>query len=148
MTGGGVCTCCRSYHSSFDLRNSKAHAYEMSSSDSVSAFAEGTFEEQLQELLEYTAQGIPDEDRTALLQSLQDVKTGNAPLDEDARRTAFELVLKNTKSVGQGTDHGMCTRDRSHSLLTLQQRSKVSSIFCIHICSLCGRLIRRKREST
>ncbi|KAG8218990.1 hypothetical protein J3R82DRAFT_4733 [Butyriboletus roseoflavus] len=78
----------------------------MSSSDSVSAFAEGTFEEQLQELLEYTARGIPDEDRTVLLQSLQDVvKTGNAPLDEDPRRTAFELVLKNTKSMGKGTDH-------------------------------------------
>lgn len=120
----------------------------MSSSDSVSVFAEGTFQEQLQELLVYTARGIPDEDRTALLQSFQDVvKTEGAPLDEDARRTAFELVLKNTKSVGQGTDQGMCDHDRSHSLLTLQQRPKDSSISCIHIYSLCGRSIRRKRDS-
>ncbi|KAH0840248.1 hypothetical protein J3R83DRAFT_1255 [Lanmaoa asiatica] len=91
----------------------------MSPSDSVSVFAEGTFEEQLQELLEYTARGTPDEERTALLQSLRDVvKTGSAPLDEDGRRTAFELVLKNTKGVGQGTDRGMCGHHHSRSLLT------------------------------
>lgn len=86
----------------------------MSSSDSVSVFAEGTFEEQLQELLGYTSRGISDEDRTALLQSFQDVvKTRNAPLDEGARRTVFESVLKNTKGLGQGTDKGMC----GHGLL-------------------------------
>ncbi|KAG6373798.1 hypothetical protein JVT61DRAFT_5943 [Boletus reticuloceps] len=79
----------------------------MSPSDSVSVFAEGTFQEQLQELFEYTARGIPDEERTALSQSLQDVvqsDSENASLDDDRRRTAFELVLKNTKVVGQGTD--------------------------------------------
>jgi len=93
----------------------------MSPSDSVSVFAEGTFEEQLQELLQYTARGIPDEERTALLQSLQDIlKTENASLDQDRRRTALDLVLKNTKGVGQGTDQGMCGHDRSRSLLTPQ----------------------------
>ncbi|KAF8548255.1 hypothetical protein OG21DRAFT_1423411 [Imleria badia] len=77
----------------------------MSPSESISVFAEGTFEEQLKELLVYTTRGIPDEERNSLLQSLQDaVKTDNASLDEDRRRTAFELVLKNVKSVGQGTD--------------------------------------------
>ncbi|KAI9574292.1 hypothetical protein HD554DRAFT_2046049 [Boletus coccyginus] len=78
----------------------------MSPPDSVSVFAEGTFEEQLQELLQYTARGIPDEERTALLQSLQGIlKTdSNASLDQDRRRTALGLVLKNTKGVGQGTD--------------------------------------------
>ncbi|KAG9317807.1 hypothetical protein JVU11DRAFT_2030 [Chiua virens] len=79
----------------------------MSPSDSVSVFAEGTFEEQLEELVEYTARGITDEERTALLQSFRDVvKSTNseAPLDDDKRQSAFELVLKNTKSVGQGSD--------------------------------------------
>ena len=80
----------------------------MSPSDSVSVFAEGTFEEQLQELLEFTARGVPNEERTALVQSLQEiVKTENASLDEDRRRSAFEFVLKNTKGIGQGTDQGM-----------------------------------------
>ena len=77
----------------------------MSPSDSVSVFAEGTFEEQLQELLEFTARGVPNEERTALVQSLQE--TENASLDEDRRRSAFEFVLKNTKGIGQGTDQGM-----------------------------------------
>lgn len=91
---------------------------KMTASDSVSVFAEGTFEEQIRELLEYTARGSLDDERTTLLQSLQDVvKTEN--LDDDRRRTAFELVLKNTKGLGQGTDQGMCAHDRSHSRLTL-----------------------------
>jgi translation initiation factor 3 subunit M len=95
----------------------------MSPSESISVFAEGTFEEQLKELLVYTTRGIPDEERNSLLQSLQDaVKTDNASLDEDRRRTAFELVLKNVKSVGQGTDQGMCGQDRSRPPLTLPQK--------------------------
>ena len=121
----------------------------MSPSDSVSVFAEGTFEEQLQELLGYTVRGIPNEERTALLQSLQDiVKTGEgASLDEDRRRAAFELVLKNTKGVGQGTDQGMYGHDRSRFLLTTQQRSRDSSTSCTRIYSLCGKSIRRKRDN-
>ena len=118
----------------------------MSPSDSVSVFAEGTFKEHLQELLEYTARGIPDEERIALLQSLQDiVKTEDASLDEDRRRTALELVLKNVKNVGHGTDSGACSLDRPRFLLTLRQRSKDSSTSCTHVYSLCGRSIRRKR---
>ncbi|KAF8559437.1 hypothetical protein OG21DRAFT_1431600 [Imleria badia] len=92
--------------------------------DSISVFAEGTFEEQLQELLEYTARGIPDEERTALVQNLQDgVKTDNASLDQDKRRTAFELVLKNIKGVGRGSDkeiEGFFNLLQSH-LFTLWQ---------------------------
>jgi hypothetical protein len=120
----------------------------MSPSDSVSVFAEGTFEEQLRELLEYTARGIPNEERTALLQSLQDVmKTENASLDEDRRRATLELVLKNIKGVGQGTDQGMCGHNRSRSLLTTQQRLRDSSTSCTHIYSLCGKSIRRKQDN-
>ena len=79
---------------------------------SVSVFAEGTFEEQLQELLEYTARGSHDDERTALVQSLQDA-VKNPPLDNDRRRAALELVLKNTKIIGQGTDQGMSSHDRA-----------------------------------
>lgn len=111
-------------------------------------FAEGTFEEQFQELVEYTARGSSDEERTTLLQSLQDiVKTENPPLDEDRRRSAFEFVLKNTEGLGQGTDQGMCDPDCLHSPLTLQQRSWDSLTSCTHIYSLCGKSIRPKRDS-
>ena len=42
--------------------------------------------------------GFPNEERTALLQSLQDVvETENTSLDEDRRRAVCELVVKPTK---------------------------------------------------
>lgn len=116
--------------------------------DSISVFAEGTFEEQLQELLEYATRGIPDEERTALAQTLKDtVKTDNASPDQDRRRTAFELVLKNIKSVGQGTDHGACGHDRSRLPLKLPQKSRDSSISSTRIYLLCGKWTHRKRDS-
>jgi len=78
----------------------------MAPSDSVSVFAEGTFEHQLQELLEYTSRGTPDEERAVLLQSLRDVVQvdNETQLDDDRRRAALELVLRNIRNVGQGTD--------------------------------------------
>lgn len=119
---------------------------EMSPSDSVSVFAEGTFEEQLQELLEYTSRGIQNEERAALLQSLQDIiKTENASLDEGRRRAALELVLKNTKGVGQGTDQGKCGHDRSRSFLTRNRdRGILQPLVLASIHSVASRFVGNK----
>ncbi|KIJ13258.1 hypothetical protein PAXINDRAFT_136201 [Paxillus involutus ATCC 200175] len=81
----------------------------MSPTDSVSVFAEGTFEEQIQELLEYTARSNSEDERTALLQSFKDItktEEGEKPIgeDEDRRREVFNLVLNNTKGVGEGNE--------------------------------------------
>ncbi|KAI6135191.1 hypothetical protein EDD17DRAFT_45820 [Pisolithus thermaeus] len=77
--------------------------------DSVSVFAEGTFEEQIQELVEYTTRGRPDDERASVLQSFKDVvgvegDEKPADIDIDQRRSALTLVLDNTKGVGEGTE--------------------------------------------
>lgn len=95
----------------FSAISSPIIACTMSSSDSVSVFAEGTFQEQLQELIEYTARGSSDDERATLLQSFKDLAK-TEPLEEDTRRAAFELVLKNIKGLGQGADQGMPYHDR------------------------------------
>ncbi|KAF9226872.1 hypothetical protein BS17DRAFT_728784 [Gyrodon lividus] len=81
----------------------------MSPTDSVSVFAEGTFEEQIKELLDYTARSNSEDERTALLQSFKDIvkaEEGAKPIeeDEDRRRRVFELVLNNTNGVGEGSE--------------------------------------------
>ncbi|KAI6024521.1 hypothetical protein EDC04DRAFT_2724058 [Pisolithus marmoratus] len=77
--------------------------------DSVSVFAEGTFEEQIQELVEYTVRGRPDDERASVLQTLKNIvgvegEEKPAEIDIDHRRSALQLVLDNTKGVGQGTE--------------------------------------------
>ncbi|KAF9236231.1 hypothetical protein BU15DRAFT_77205 [Melanogaster broomeanus] len=72
----------------------------MSSTDPVS---------QIQELLQYTARSNPEDELNALLQSFRDIVTteeGARPIeeDEDRQRRAFELVLNNTRGVGEGSD--------------------------------------------
>ncbi|KIM58772.1 hypothetical protein SCLCIDRAFT_1218321 [Scleroderma citrinum Foug A] len=81
----------------------------MFATDSVSVFAEGTFEEQIRELVEYTTRGRPDDERASVLQPFKDIMGEVAEdkpeeMDLDRRRAALELVLGNTKGVGQGTE--------------------------------------------
>ncbi|EGO02107.1 hypothetical protein SERLA73DRAFT_177851 [Serpula lacrymans var. lacrymans S7.3] len=78
-------------------------------SDSVSVFAEGTYEEQIHELVDYIARNRSEEDRTALTQSFQQLlKTdeGAKSLDEDddRKRTIFSAVLNEVKGLGDGNE--------------------------------------------
>ena len=62
--------------------------------------------------MEYTTRGRSDDERTSVLQSFKDivgeVEEGKPEeLDLDKRRAALELVLGNTKGVGQGTEQGV-----------------------------------------
>ncbi|KAI6152380.1 hypothetical protein BKA82DRAFT_4110653 [Pisolithus tinctorius] len=77
--------------------------------DSVSVFAEGTFEEQIQELVEYATRGRPDDERASVLQSFKNIVGAEGDekpveIDTDHRQSALKLVLDNTKGVGEGTE--------------------------------------------
>jgi len=81
----------------------------MSVSDAVSVFAEGTFEEQILELVNYLAQKLPEEERPTYVQHFRDVLTtqeGQKPIDqdEDLRRDVLTLVLGEVKGFGEGAD--------------------------------------------
>ncbi|KIP08329.1 hypothetical protein PHLGIDRAFT_69543 [Phlebiopsis gigantea 11061_1 CR5-6] len=81
----------------------------MPAADSISIFAEGTFEDQIKELVDYLAQGHSDEERATLLQQFQDaltVQEGRKPLQEDAERTksVLTLVLAEVKGLGEGSE--------------------------------------------
>ncbi|KAI6034905.1 hypothetical protein F5J12DRAFT_3670 [Pisolithus orientalis] len=77
--------------------------------DSVSVFAEGTFEEQIQELVEYATRGRPDDERASVLQSFKNIVGAEGDekpveIDTNHRQSALKLVLDNTKGVGEGTE--------------------------------------------
>ncbi|KZP06729.1 PCI-domain-containing protein [Athelia psychrophila] len=81
----------------------------MASTDSVSIFAEGTFEEQIQELVNYVVRNQPDEDRAAFIKPFQEtMKTtdGQQSLenDPDRRRKIFTMVSSQIKGLGEGSE--------------------------------------------
>ncbi|KAG5639667.1 hypothetical protein H0H81_005850 [Sphagnurus paluster] len=84
----------------------------MAITDSISVFAEGTFEEQIQELVNYIVRNRSEEERAAFIRPFQDaLKTpeGKTPLEEDAerKRKIFQMVAIEVKGLGDGTDKGM-----------------------------------------
>lgn len=81
----------------------------MASTDSVAIFAEGTFEEQIQELVNYVVRNQPDEDRAAFIKPFQEaLKTedGKESLenDPDRRRKIFTMVSSQVKGLGEGSE--------------------------------------------
>ncbi|KAJ3807992.1 PCI domain-containing protein [Lentinula aff. lateritia] len=81
----------------------------MSQTDSVSVFAEGTFEEQVQELVNYLVRNQPDEDRAASIRPFQEALAsieGQKPLSEDVerRRKIFVMILNSITGLGHGQE--------------------------------------------
>ncbi|TDL29665.1 PCI-domain-containing protein [Rickenella mellea] len=81
----------------------------MSAADSISIFAEGTFEEQTQELVNYIARSRPENERPAFIRPFQELlKTaeGQKALDDDIdrRRRVVSLVVSELKGLGDGSD--------------------------------------------
>ncbi|KAF7792843.1 hypothetical protein EIP86_003944 [Pleurotus ostreatoroseus] len=81
----------------------------MSATDSISIFAEGTFEDQIKELVEYLTQGQSDEEKAAYIQPFINalaIPEGQKPFAEDAarRKQVITLVLKEVKGLGEGTE--------------------------------------------
>jgi translation initiation factor 3 subunit M len=112
----------------------------MVETDSVSIFAEGTFEEQvqlvdstlkscqclsqIQELVNYLVRNRSEEERNAFIRPFQDaLKTHNAKkLDEyeKGKRVVFGMVLKEVKGLGEGNDKG---KDKKYSAYFRPQRT-------------------------
>ncbi|KIK40666.1 hypothetical protein CY34DRAFT_806962 [Suillus luteus UH-Slu-Lm8-n1] len=115
----------------------------MVSADSVSVFAEGTFEEQTQELVDYATRSSPEDERATALRLFQDIAKpaeGAKPneKDQERRRNALIFVLDQTKSLGDGSEQeieGYFNLLFSH-LLTLWPTN--SSEIKHHISSLLG----------
>ncbi|KAG2108659.1 uncharacterized protein F5147DRAFT_612440 [Suillus discolor] len=81
----------------------------MPTADSVSVFAEGTFEEQIQELVDYATRSSPGDERATASQSFRDIikpAEGAKPIEEDQerKRNALTFVLDQTKSLGDGSE--------------------------------------------
>jgi translation initiation factor 3 subunit M len=77
--------------------------------DSVSVFAEGTFEEQIQELVNYVVRNRSEEERASFIRPFQDaLKTeeGKKPIEEDEvrRKKIFSMVLTEVKGLGEGSE--------------------------------------------
>lgn len=81
----------------------------MASADSVSVFAEGTFEEQVQELVDYATRSSPEDERATVLRLFQDIAKpaeGAKPneRDQERKRNALIFVLDQTTSLGDGSE--------------------------------------------
>ncbi|KAI0371602.1 PCI-domain-containing protein [Pilatotrama ljubarskyi] len=81
----------------------------MAATDSISIFAEGTFEEQILELVNYLARTISEEGRPDFIQPFEEaVKTseGQKPIEEDVERKRQVLgsVIAQVKGLGEGSD--------------------------------------------
>ncbi|KAG8711081.1 hypothetical protein FRC08_016338 [Ceratobasidium sp. 394] len=80
--------------------------------DGVAVFSEGTFEEQIQELVNYLARGLGDEARAAYIRPFQDVlltPEGKAPLAQDTerRKKLIGMVREKVVGLGEGSERGM-----------------------------------------
>ncbi|KAI0340745.1 PCI-domain-containing protein [Trametopsis cervina] len=103
----------------------------MSATDSVSVFAEGTFEEQIRELVNYLAQGRSEEEKTSFVQPFEEVLAtaeGQTPFEEDEgrRRTVLVKVLGEVKGLGSGNEReieGFFNLLFAHFLSLLPQES-------------------------
>ncbi|KAJ3980007.1 PCI domain-containing protein [Lentinula detonsa] len=81
----------------------------MSVTDSVSVFAEGTFEEQVQELVNYLVRTQSDEERAASIRPFQEALTtaeGQKSLSEDEQRRQkiFLMIISVIKGLGRGQE--------------------------------------------
>ncbi|KAJ3996966.1 PCI domain-containing protein [Lentinula boryana] len=81
----------------------------MSVTDSVSVFAEGTFEEQVQELVNYLVRTQSDEERAASIRPFQEALTtieGQKSLseDEERRKKIFSMIISAIKGLGRGQE--------------------------------------------
>ncbi|KIY70926.1 PCI-domain-containing protein [Cylindrobasidium torrendii FP15055 ss-10] len=75
--------------------------------DSISVFTEGTFEEQIQELVGYIARNKSEEERSSFVRQFSDAfksADGARPLSEDlgSQQRVFEMLLKETLPRGLG----------------------------------------------
>ncbi|KAH7105307.1 hypothetical protein BKA62DRAFT_689294 [Auriculariales sp. MPI-PUGE-AT-0066] len=78
-------------------------------SDAVAIFAEGTFEEQVRELVDYVSKPRVDEERTAFIRPFAEALAtpeGEKPFGESVprRRKVIELVLTEVKGLGEGSE--------------------------------------------
>jgi len=81
----------------------------MASADSVIIFSEGTFQEQIQELVNYLARGLSQDDRIAYIKPYQDVlitPAGGKPIaeDEERRQKTVQMVVAGVKGLGEGNE--------------------------------------------
>ncbi|OSD04495.1 PCI-domain-containing protein [Trametes coccinea BRFM310] len=81
----------------------------MAAADSISIFAEGTFEEQILELVSYLARSVSEDGREAYIQPFQDALStpeGQKPIDEDEerRRKVLVSVIEQVKGLGAGSE--------------------------------------------
>ncbi|KAF8514828.1 PCI-domain-containing protein [Hysterangium stoloniferum] len=77
--------------------------------DSLSIYGEGTFEEQIQELLKYLARSESEETRVTFIQPFQEILStseGDPPLseDEEKRKKVIKLLVAEIKGLGDGND--------------------------------------------
>ena len=135
--------------------------------DSLSIFAEGTFEEQvraaanavislltytpkIQELVKYLARPETDEARATFIRPFQDAlftPEGEASLadDEEKRRKVLKLVLAQIKGLGEGSDRGTVIISNFQGRLTYsssRNRGILQPGLCPSSCAISPRLSR------
>ncbi|KAJ7437096.1 hypothetical protein B0H11DRAFT_1754064 [Mycena galericulata] len=81
----------------------------MATADSIAIFAEGTFEEQIQELVNYIVRNRAEEERASAIRPFQDAlktEAGKKSLeeDDDRRRKILSMVLVDVKGLGDGSE--------------------------------------------
>ncbi|KIK67678.1 hypothetical protein GYMLUDRAFT_36413 [Collybiopsis luxurians FD-317 M1] len=76
----------------------------MSLTDSVSVFAEGTFEEQVQELVTYILRNLPEDQRPAAIRPFQDAIASADVQNDDGKRKIFTSVLSQINGLGDGQE--------------------------------------------
>ncbi|KAF5333713.1 hypothetical protein D9611_002702 [Ephemerocybe angulata] len=73
-----------------------------SQADSVSIFAEGTFEEQILELLNYVARSRPEEERASFIAPFQE--SLKSVEDDSSKKAVLKSVLKEVNGLGEGSE--------------------------------------------
>ncbi|CCO28121.1 Eukaryotic translation initiation factor 3 subunit M Short=eIF3m [Rhizoctonia solani AG-1 IB] len=113
--------------------------------DAVAVFSEGTFEEQIQELVNYFARGLAEDSRAAYIRPFQDAlltPEGQTPLSQDAgrKKKVIGMVREKVVGLGEGNDReieGFFNLLNSHLVTLFTETSELEP----HVSALVGTVL-------
>jgi translation initiation factor 3 subunit M len=85
---------------------------------SVSIFAEGTFEEQVQDLVNYIVRNKAEEERSAAIQPFQESLRAEYSDEQEKKRKVIKQILDKVSGFGEGNEKGVLNPICNHNIIS------------------------------
>lgn len=101
---------------------------------SVSIYAEGTFEEQVQDLVNYLVRNKPEEERTSGIQPFQESLRAEYKDPAEKKRKVIKQILDKVSGFGEGNDKGPLVSVSIYSQLAFTPLPRNRRLFQFAVC--------------